>query len=318
MAGIARAEGLKFGVIYNGDGDDATNAAWVADARRHIDAFETGQGVIPDHAIFQTWDQHPTRALPMDSDDSVGGMVGYYLRQRVRLQIDRSATRLHGQLTEASSGRPVAGARITLQVLGSDPSRTPPIRTVTGTVGPRARYAILGLRVNTECLCGGDNHLLIGPLTYGDSEGVRQTVPVPMPAGGQAIGSNTPLVRAHSIGGEEIARVTVRPDQHFAFNSAVFPVMPGAHFAFAVPMGAVGEGGLFGTVTVIWLDADHHGLYRTVIRLPDDATEVATVTTGADGRFDFPARDVESLAGRRLKLEFQGNPADRGAVAYAG
>jgi hypothetical protein len=319
LSEFARAEGLQFGVIYNGVGNDTTNEAWVADARRHVDELETGEGVLPDQPVFQTWDAHPTRALPMESDSSVGGMVGYYLRPRTRFVIDRSSNALGGRLVEMASGRPVAGARITLETLGADPKQPPPLRTATGSVPAKARYAILAMRVNSECHCAGSNDLMVGDLTFTESDGITQrysiSAPPPrLPLAVKAAGT----VRIDDLGGERVARLAVGPDQQFSFNSPVFAVTPGAQFTFTVPLGAVGDGGLFGTVAVIWQDADRHGLLRTIIRLTRDVAGVATTTTDADGRFVFPSQDGRGVGARHLRLEFDGGPGDRGAVFYSG
>ena len=48
---------MQFGVIYNSDGEAPTDQAWVAEAKRHFDELETRYGLIPDQAVFQTWNQ---------------------------------------------------------------------------------------------------------------------------------------------------------------------------------------------------------------------------------------------------------------------
>ena len=40
-----------------------------------------------------------------------------------------------------------------------------------GTVPSAARFAIIGMRVNSECLCGGLNDLMVGNLRYAESAG---------------------------------------------------------------------------------------------------------------------------------------------------
>ena len=73
---------------------------------------------------------------------------------------------------------------------------------------------------------------------------------------------------------------------------------------------------MFGAVVLIWLDANQHGIARVDITLPSDTTEVTTVTTGAGGQFVLPPQAVQAASGRRLRLEFEGDGRERGAVAY--
>jgi hypothetical protein len=68
------AEGLikqgllgEVGIIYNGNADDATDAARVQSARNHVILMERDFGLHPDQAVFQSWASHPTHALPETS-----------------------------------------------------------------------------------------------------------------------------------------------------------------------------------------------------------------------------------------------------------
>ena len=132
---------------------------------------------------MQTWDPHPARVLPMESDATLGGLVGRYLLPRTRIEATRSAGGVQGRLVDAA-GRPVAGAHIRVQAIGADPSRPLPVRTVSGIVPPNARFAILGMRVNTECDCDGANDLFVGDLTYLETAGgsARQSYSMPAEA----------------------------------------------------------------------------------------------------------------------------------------
>jgi hypothetical protein len=290
----------------------------VAAARAHVDELESGHGLLPDQAAFQTWDLHPTRVLPVASDATLGSLVGYYLRPKSKLVAARSPTAVNGRL-EGAGGEPIAGARILLAVLGSDLSRPPPIRIATGTVPATARSAIIGMRVNTECNCAGNNDLVVGVLTYSETGNGHVRISYDVPAEAQHLQAGAgpgPVIRAGTVGTAPIARVVVPADQHFGFNSATFPVTPGASFRFSVPLGAVGDSGLFGSVTLIWLDADQHGLFRTDVLLPSDVANIATTTSDADGRFSFASTDVEPTKGRPVRLEFNDSAPYRKSITY--
>jgi hypothetical protein len=81
-AQIARANGIPFGVIYNGTRQDATDAAWTADARGHYTAIETSLRLKPDIVFFCTWTQRPDHILPEGQDGTMTNLVMSYLRWR--------------------------------------------------------------------------------------------------------------------------------------------------------------------------------------------------------------------------------------------
>ena len=114
LAAFARSQRLQFGVIYNADNRDTTGEAWVASARQHFDQLESADGLIPDQAVMQTWDPHPARVLPMESDATLGGLLGRYLLPRTRIEATRSAGGVQGRLVRlwraAGCGRAHPGA----------------------------------------------------------------------------------------------------------------------------------------------------------------------------------------------------------------
>jgi len=312
MEHLAHGAGMKFGVIYNSDGQAPTDEVWVAEAKRHFDELETRYGLIPDQAIFHTWNDHPSHVFPESSDAAHSYLVAQYLLPRTRLTVQRSATGVQGRLTQIS-GQPVPGARIAVEVLGDDPGRTPPVRSVAGTVPPQARFAVLGLRVNSECWCSGANDLVFGPLSYRETAGgsvhyeYRDATP-PRPEAGLTA---TPEVVAN----QPLMHLKVAPNRNFGFNSPVFPVTPGAQFQFQVPLGSLNASGLFGTATVVWLDAQRQGIKRANITVGDDATPIAAAVTDASGSFAASLPEKTHWQQRPLLLHYAGSPTLRAAYA---
>ena len=76
---VIRAAGIPLGVIYDGTPFDPTGAAWVADAKAHVALIENRLGVIPAQAVFQTWMEMPARMLPDTADDSLTGLIAWYV-----------------------------------------------------------------------------------------------------------------------------------------------------------------------------------------------------------------------------------------------
>jgi hypothetical protein len=314
MQRVAHGAGMKFGVIYNSDDEAATDQIWIAEAKRHFDELETRYGLIPDQAVFGTWNRHPTRVFPETSDDSHSFLVAQYLLPRTHLAVQRSAAGVLGRLT-ALGGHAVPGARIVIDALGVDPRSPPPLRSVAGTVPPQARFAVLGLRVNTECWCAGENDLLLGTFSYRETaEGsahyeYRYAAPPRIKAGVVAMPAsevNLPLVR-----------LKVAADRNLGFNSPAFPVTPNAKFQLQVPLGSLNGEGMFGTAVVIWLDAQQKGFRRDNIRVGNDAAPIAAAVTDASGSFAAALPENAHWRQRPLLAHYAGAPTLRAAYAVA-
>lgn len=310
-ARLAHGTGEKLGVIYN-DGLAATDQAWVADAKRHFDELETRYGLIPDQAVFHTWADHPTHIFPKTSDSAHSYLIAQYLLPRTHLVVQRTATGVQGLLSQVS-GQPVAGARISIDVLGDDPSRPPLARDVSGTVPPKARFAVLGLRVNTECWCSGANDLLLGTLSYQETSGgsVRYAYRYAPPARTQAGLAVTPDL----IADQPLVHLKVAPGGSVGFNSPVFPVTPGAQFRFQVPLASLNGSGMFGTAAVIFMDARQQGFQRANITVGNDAAPAAAAVTDVSGRFAAALPENMHWRERPLLLHYAGSPTLRAAYA---
>jgi hypothetical protein len=70
------------GIIYNGNSDAASDAAWVQSARNHVLLMEHDYGLHPDQAVFQSWVPHPTHTLPETSPDTLTSLVDFYVGRR--------------------------------------------------------------------------------------------------------------------------------------------------------------------------------------------------------------------------------------------
>ena len=310
-ATFAHRAGMKFGIIYDSDSLARSSADWVARARVAFDQAETLYHLIPDAAVFQTWNEIPDHIFPETAPGAQSRLVALYLRPRTALSLTRQGRVLRGRLTAAGAG--VAGANVRIDALGTAPGQAPPLRVAQGRVPAKARFAILGLRVNSECLCAGDNNLLFGTLSYQETAGgadhaAKFFMPPPHLAPGVRL-------RPEVIGGAPLLHLRVGPDAAFGFNSRIFPVTPGARFRFSVPLGTLNGRGLFGTATLIWLDAQQHGLFRTNITLGADAHPVATARTDAGGGFTLQLPAGRGLAHQALRAFYPGSHTTRAAYA---
>ncbi len=312
LAAFARSHGLRLGIIYNGDDQDGSDAAWTAHARQNFDLVEGRLGLIPDMAIFDSWNDSPRRAMPDTDPSSLTGVLASYLLPRTSLSAAREGTAVRGRLTR-TDGAPAADEQVEVSRLGADRTRPLPVRSIEGRAPPDARSALLGWRINDECNCTGANDLLLDGLRYqevadGDAQGGFDMLEEAR-ASGRAGGVK---VAVESAGGEPVLHVQLAAGQALQATGKPFPVTAGAAYRLSAPLASIDGGGLFGYATVIFLDALQHGITRGFLTM--DATEapVATARTDADGRFEasLPAAD----RGACLRVTFAATERLRGSA----
>jgi hypothetical protein len=310
---FSRDSNLKFGVIYNGDEQDSTGRTWVSDAIRHFEKLESQPTLIPDNAVFASWNNYPTRALPETSDETLSHVVASYSRPGTFFRLTKTPDGIAGQLLR-DVDHPVAAAQVVLSRMGLDLTKPMPPQIAAGQVPAGARSAIIGIRVNMECFCRGNNDISVGDIKYSEAAtgltanysladvAERQT--------GRPSNGIRPTLQA--VGDRRAAHITVPADQHFGSNSPQFPVTPGASFRFEVPIGSESATGLYGSIILIWLNQDGKGIIRTMVTLGSDAEAslVAAAQTNREGEFRFV---TPANAGFRIRMTFPGSSDLRAA-----
>jgi hypothetical protein len=118
LARRLHADGVRFGIIYNGDPKDDEDIGWTRHAEQRFTQVEGELALEPDSAILQTWMRHPLRMLPETTPGSMTNLVTRYSRTITHITLQRSASHLTGMLTRAD-GAPVAAARIAVSSAGN-------------------------------------------------------------------------------------------------------------------------------------------------------------------------------------------------------
>jgi hypothetical protein len=72
------AERVAFGVIYNGDPQAPSDAAWLDTAFQHMEIIEKDMRLHPRHAVFQSWTDRPRDILPEDSPNAFANLILRY------------------------------------------------------------------------------------------------------------------------------------------------------------------------------------------------------------------------------------------------
>ncbi len=170
----ARKHGVPFGMIYNGNADDASGAAWTANAADHMAMYEAYAGGAPDAAVFQSWHRFPQRVLPETDSSAFTWLINRYHDQRPALAGVKTlgtggAKVVSGTLVQGPNG--VGGQPVDVSVKPLDGPGGYALYTLTGTVPLGATTAAIAVRVNMECDCSGEADLTLYNVAFSEDGG---------------------------------------------------------------------------------------------------------------------------------------------------
>jgi hypothetical protein len=277
-----RQRNQKLGVIYDGTGAENSSLSWMTRARNAFETVEGYMGLRPAQVIFASWYPFPQYNMPETDPTAQTWLIDSYARTRTTLSVYSPALGANGLLT-TEDGTPIPNATIQLIRRGVIPPEPLPVFTLMDTVPAGATQALIGVRMNSECSCQGNNDILLGAITYQETAGGSLSAQYSFPF-------NIPVYYGVTIynelsGTTPVLRFIMTPDQSVLLNSPFFPVTPGAHFTLSAPTGTVGGNGWYGNIVVIWADANGNGVGRGYI-IPNNGVEVLdTEVTDANGKF---------------------------------
>jgi hypothetical protein len=303
-----RSRGVAFGIIYTGAEDDPTDAAWVAHAQQRVEEYEVDTGGRPDHAVFQSWQRHPSRLLPETAPDAFTHLIDLYLRPRTRIEATRSANALSGTV-RADGGAPIANVSVSASTEPTDGPGVLHTYTLSGTVPTGAHTADVGYRINTECGCSGPAALTFYQAEFHQGGETANRVPNPAFAHGLDSWGHWGAAAARLVdrdtGTGRALRVDAAPGQDAGLNSGLFRVDPGSPFTLSftarVQPGTVASG----YFDIVFLDGDRE-LTRSSIPITVVATPAGQARTDANGAFrlNLPPNLPDGV---RLTIRFAGD-----------
>jgi hypothetical protein len=139
-------------MIYIGNGFDATDEAWLSAAGERVKKYELGVGGVPDHVLFQSWNDKPDRVLPESQPFTWTHFINTYFADKSALGYAREGAggnlalgkpvRASGELPDNAAVGAIDGDLGTLWNSGGGPVQwieidlggSHPIRTVRLTV----------------------------------------------------------------------------------------------------------------------------------------------------------------------------------------
>lgn len=276
------------------------DAIWLEQAWQKMLAYELRTPVQPDHAILESWIQHPTRVLPETSPTAHTNLILRYTRPRTYMEVQVEPSQVQGRLVD-SADAPVAN--VPVQLIGK-PSAGPGIGYTyarAGTVPAEATTALLALRVNAECRdCQAPVTLQIRGARYTEGEANR-VQNLDFTAGLADWGfSGTAQVSTPS-GGLSLRAVAT---QQAMLNSAPFPVTGAADYSMQIDATVAPQSFSGGYFAVIFLGPSGEILRE---QLPFEATlEAGSALTDSQGRvtLNIPDTGETSMA---WSLHFAGD-----------
>jgi len=316
---FARSLGMHVGYIYNGDDQDRSDPEWLDHARRNIAEMEGGLGLIPDHISISSWNAHPANKIATPLDGTLASLMIDYARPRTRIALDRTGDSVTGRVLD-DAGHPLSGYTVSVGAVGlARPDGRLPEATLDGTVPSRARSALLGLRINLECFCVGLNDVLIGDFDYREARGGDRHETVnflhDLRHFAAVGGPGVPKIQMLTGPSGEFARVTTTAGQAFMSGLKPFAVTPDATYRLTVAAQDLLGSAMYGTMTIIWLDADGQGFGRDNLILRPDFASVADLRTDNAGRFSLPRPRTPRGTLAPLRITVPDQQGHRAAIA---
>lgn len=291
---LAKRLGMRVGYIYDGVDGDRSDEQWLAHAKRNVDDVE--QILTPDQAIIATWNDFPRRVVGASLGGTLEALLDYYGLQRVSLSVKGKRDSWFGYVKNAV-GDPIANyiLNVVATTQQFDGKRLPQI-SINGSVPTTARTAIVGLRVNTECLCAGNNDFILGAITYSES-GTENATTIDFDPELRRSGIGTESVYSSKSDGsidERRVRLRANPHETILLNSKAFKVVPGHPFKLQASFLDLLDSDFYGAITLIWLDEKGGGISRDSLHGGPSSQVVKVIKTNAKGEFFLSINHYES------------------------
>lgn len=78
LRGLLTPDGTKFGVIFNANNSESSDAQWMKNAEINIQRYNASGIGSPAHVVIQNWNSLPTTLLPETSPIAYCSLVNYY------------------------------------------------------------------------------------------------------------------------------------------------------------------------------------------------------------------------------------------------
>jgi len=285
--------GIPYGMIYNGNGDETSDADWLDDAEAHMVRYESTLHGIPNHAVFQSWNPHPIHLLPESQPNTFTHVIDRYFRERTNLSLTvsgRAAGRLVG-----SGGAPLSGAAVKLSLRPTTGAGVPAEFSLSGVVPASATSLVVGFRVNQECACQAQSDFVLYQAAYSEGGATNQ---VPNPDFSQGLqgwsfsGTGTVSLMPSDRGRGQALHIVASRGSGLSFNSGHLTANAGVPYraSFASRVGPTSEGSGYFLVAFFRPGIRRSQpveISRRTVPLEAGRVPLGTISTGVDGEYSL-------------------------------
>ncbi|MBM2843417.1 MAG: type protein, partial [Anaerolineales bacterium] len=167
---FGRTFGVPVGIIYTGNFQDHDDEAWLSIAGERVRRYEDKTGGIPEHVLFQSWNDKPDAALPDSEPYTFTGFIRAYFEDRAALGIRRQGPGANLALEKSARTSSVIEGQSGAFAVDGDPgtnwnSGGGPLQWIQIDLG--ASHDIAGIRLTvSQSPHGQTTHVI-----YGQGEG---------------------------------------------------------------------------------------------------------------------------------------------------
>lgn len=295
VARESRAAGVKFGVIYDGDGTELSSQAAARSIAEHQRSVEGLPGLPLDQVIFQTWFSFPDHVLPEKDPNSMTGIVLQYLRLPAKLNlVGKRRAQLLG-----SDGVPIDGAEVSLE--GHEPSGGDSLvaETLEGMVPTGAKAALFAVRIHTECTCRDEPAAIgLGDFSYAEGASAGPSAfrwrPESWASDRATDGETRPP------GASRTVSLAAQAGQRISLNSPRFTASPGAHFDARFSWNVDGRSENTGFVAIIFFGSDGREIHRVPRQFRETYRRLVVLHSDVGGMVEVPPELKFSAIDTRL------------------
>ena len=293
FASEMKRRGIKFGLIYNGIDTDLSGETWVQNAIEHFESYENSGYPAPDAAIIQSWVQFPTHVLPETDSGSLTYVLRRYVEPKPIITAARSTQEISGSVVSGGGKTPIVDATVSLlsEYRLGEPEPSP--HEIQGIVPTGAEFAIMSIRMNTECACDTNADVDISTLAFRQtSGGVTYEAPL---RGWTFSGENQRSAGNNESTSPEF-RIRSMISKEFRADSPRFRVYADQPFQFSAlySLKSANEGG--GLIVLRFLDASGKEIKRTYILFEKTWHLVSKTKTDLQGRFRITADGIDTTS----------------------
>jgi hypothetical protein len=277
--------GIPLGIIYNGLGNDTSDAQWLGRAQQHYLDFELSEGQ-PDQAIFQSWTGYPVTHLPETTPYTFTWLLDQYARPRPSLTLNTTLTQAGGSLLDGAGG-PVASAPVTVTMHPLGGQGVVSDYVLTGPVPSSATSALVGIRINEECSCSGTADVSMYSFQYSETGAGSRTSTNDFSSGLNFWGlydTGTSQLESTTIPPGQDLHVTAQPGQVVQLNSFNFNVTGNATYTLHIKARVSPQSAGSGYFLIIFI-AGAGEIQRQTLNIQSGTLTLGAVQTAADGSY---------------------------------